>query len=121
MRNSVLLVMRQSAERLMYGDMLERDGFQTIRLATPGQAREAIDRDLPLVLMVGLDDAHEEAIALVRWAKAEHGQNLRVIGVTTSPIAARSAQRAGCDDCLEVPAPMRDVVSAVQRSAAQAG
>jgi DNA-binding NtrC family response regulator len=118
MRNSVVLVMRHSAERLMYGDMLDRDGFQTTRLSTPSQARAAIDGTLPDVLMVGLDDAHEEAIALVRWAKALRGQTLKVIAITTSPIVARSAQLAGCDDCIEVPAPIGEVVSAVQRSVA---
>jgi DNA-binding NtrC family response regulator len=117
MRNSVVLVMRRSAERLMYGDMLDRDGFRTVRLASASQAREAIDRDLPDVLMVGLDDAHEEAIALVRWAKATQ-RAIKVIGITTSPIAARSAALAGCDDCLEVPAPIGLVVSAVHRSVA---
>jgi DNA-binding NtrC family response regulator len=115
MQNSVVLVMRRNAERLMYGDMLDRDGFQTLRVASASQAKEAIDRDLPAVLMVGLDDYHEEALALVRWAKAKVGQAIKVIGITTSPIAARSATLAGCDDCLEVPAPMGQVVSAVHR------
>jgi DNA-binding NtrC family response regulator len=118
MANSVVLVMRHSAERLMYGDMLDRDGFQTTRLESPSQAREAIDRTPPDVLMVGLDEGHEEALALVRWAKAQRGQSLKIIGITTSPLAARTAQLAGCDDCLEVPAPIGEVVSAVQRSVA---
>jgi DNA-binding NtrC family response regulator len=117
MRHSVVLVMRRNAERLMYGDMLDRDGFETVRLASASQAREAIDRDQPSVLMVGLDDAHEEALALVRWAKARADCVIKVIGITTSPIAARSAALAGCDDCLEVPAPMGQVVSAVHRLA----
>ena len=115
MANSVVLVMRQSAERLMYGDMLDRDGFQTTRLASAAQAREAIDRTLPDVLMVGLEEAPDEAIALIRWAKGLGGGRLKVIGIATSPLAARMAQLAGCDDCLEVPAPLGEVVSAVQR------
>lgn len=115
MRNSVVLVMTRNAERLMYGDMLDRDGFRTLRLSSASQAREAIDRDLPDVLMVGLDDAHDEALALVRWAKARDGATIKVIGITTSPLAARSATLAGCDDCLEVPAPIGQVVSAVHR------
>src|SRR5579864_4814717 len=118
MSNSVVLVMRHNAERLMYGDMLDRDGFLTTRLSTASQAREAIGRDRPDVLMVGLDEAHEEAIALVRWAKSLRGASLKVIGIATSPIAARNGQLAGCDNCLEVPAPIGEVVSAVQRSVA---
>jgi DNA-binding NtrC family response regulator len=106
--------MRRNTERLMYGDMLDRDGFCTLRLSSASQAREAIGRDQPSVLMVGLDDLHDEALDLVRWAKAQR-QDIKVIGITTSPLAARSATQAGCDDCLEVPVPIGEVVSTVHR------
>src|ERR1700687_1370132 len=84
MPHSVLVVMRQQAERLMYGDVLDHDGFQTTRTSL-GEARVQFQASSPVVVMVGLDDDGEEVLDFVRWAKQQSGDRCRVIGVTAYP------------------------------------
>jgi DNA-binding NtrC family response regulator len=116
MRRNVLLVMLQHAERLMYGDMLDHDGFQTTR-ASLHDARRQFCASTPSVVMVGLDDGGDEALEFVRWAKEQPGQRCRVIGVTAYPESLLNGRVAGCDACLQVPAPISQVVSTVTRCA----
>src|SRR5262245_55997077 len=84
MRRSVLVVMRQQAERLMYGDVLDHDGYQTTR-ASLGEARHQFSATLPAVVMVGLDDDGEAVLDFVRWARQQSGDRCRIIGVTAYP------------------------------------
>src|SRR5260221_2194229 len=119
MRHSVLVVMRQQAERLMYGDVLDHDGFQTTR-ASLGEARRQFHATSPVVVMVGLDDDRDEVLDFVRWAKQQSGDRCRVIGVTAYPERLLNGRVAACDACLQVPVPMALVVSTVARCAADA-
>jgi CheY-like chemotaxis protein len=116
MRRSVLVVMRQQAERLMYGDVLDHDGFQTTR-ATLGDAREQFEASRPAVIMVGLDDDRDAMLEFVRWAKEQPEARCRVIGVTAYPDSLSSGRTAGCDTCLQVPVPLAEVISTVARCA----
>jgi len=116
MRRKVLLVMRQHAERLMYGDMLDHDGFQTAR-ASLHDARQQFHDSSPNVVMVGLDDGGDEMLDFVRWAKEQPGQRCRVIGVTAYPERLHNGRGSACDTCLQVPAPIALVVSTVARCA----
>lgn len=115
MRRSVLVVMRQQAERLMYGDVLDHDGFQTTR-ATLGDARQQFHASRPSVVMVGLDDDRDAMLEFVRWAK-EQASPCRVIGVTAYPDRLSNGRTAGCDTCLQVPVPLAEVISTVARCA----
>lgn len=108
--------MLQHAERLMYGDMLDHDGFQTTR-ASLHDARRQFRASTPSVVMVGLDDGGDEALDFVRWAKEQSGQRCQVIGVTAYPESLSNGRVAGCDACLQVPAPISQVVSTVTRCA----
>jgi CheY-like chemotaxis protein len=116
MRRSVLVVMRQQAERLMYGDVLDHDGFQTTR-ATLGEARERFEASRPAVVMVGLDDDRDAMLEFVRWTKQQTGPQCRVIGVTAYPDSLSNGRTAGCDTCLQVPVPLAEVISTVTRCA----
>jgi CheY-like chemotaxis protein len=119
MRRSVLVVMPQQAERLMYGDMLDHDGYQTTRTSLR-EARREFRASTPSVVMVGLDHDGEAMLDFVRWAKAQSGQRCQVIGVTAYPEGLRHGQGAGCDTCLQVPVPLAQIVSTVARCAAEA-
>lgn len=114
MRRSVLLVMRQEAERLMYGDVLDRDGYETTR-ATLHDARQQFRASTPRVVMVGLDEDGQAALDFVRWAKLQSGDDCHVIGVTAYPESLRDGSIAGCDTCLQVPVPLAQVMSTVAR------
>jgi DNA-binding NtrC family response regulator len=116
-RRSVLLVMRQHAERLLYGDVLDHDGFHTTR-AGLHDARQQFRASTPSVVMVGLDDGGAEALDFVRWAKLQSG-DCRVIGVTAYPESLRYGHVAGCDACLQVPVSISQVVSMVTRCVAE--
>ncbi|MEJ0069872.1 MAG: hypothetical protein WDO24_15425 [Pseudomonadota bacterium] len=118
MRRNILVVMPQQAERLMYGDMLDHDGYQTTR-STLHDARRQFHASAPSVIMVGLDDSGEEILDFVRWAKAQSGQRCRVIGVTAYPDSLRHGRSAGCDTCLQVPVPLSQIVSTVARCVAE--
>jgi CheY-like chemotaxis protein len=118
MRRKVLLVMLQHAERLMYGDMLDHDGFQTTR-ASLHDARQQFRASDPSVVMVGLDDGGDEILDFVRWAKAQPGQHCRVIGVTSYPASLLNGRTAGCDTWLQVPVPIAQLVSTVARCVAE--
>jgi len=119
MQRRVLVVMRQQAERLMYGDVLDHDGYQTTR-ASPGDARREFSATAPAVIMVGLDDGGDEVLDFVRWAKQQAGDRCRVIGVTSYPERILNGRGAACDTCLQVPVPLALVVSTVARCAAEA-
>jgi hypothetical protein len=119
MRRNVLLVMLQYAERLMYGDMLDHDGFKTTR-ATLLDARQQFHASTPAVVMVGLDDGGDEILDFVRWTKEQPGQRCRVIGMTAYPASLLNGRVAGCDTCLQVPVPIAQVVLAVARCVADA-
>ena len=118
MRRNVLVVMRQQAERLMYGDMLDHDGYQTTRVSL-GDARQQFRATAPAVVMVGLDDGGDEVLEFVRWAKQESGNRCRVIGVTSYPERLLNGRGAACDTCLQVPVPLAQIVSTVARCAAE--
>lgn len=118
MTQRVLVVMRQQAERLMYGDMLDHDGYHTTR-ASLGDAREQFQVSAPAVIMVGLDDDGDAIVDFVRWAKQQSGDRCRVIGVTAYPEKLVNGGGAACDVCLQVPVPMAIVVSTVARCAAE--
>jgi DNA-binding response OmpR family regulator len=111
--------MLQYAERLMYGDMLDHDGFQTTR-ASLHDARQQFRASAPSVVMVGLDDGGDEILDFVRWAKAQPGQGCRVIGVTAYPASLLNGRIAACDAWLQVPVPIAQVVSTVARCVADA-
>jgi len=119
MRERVLVVMPQQAERLMYGDMLDHDGYQTTR-ASLREARQQFQASAPAVIMVGLDEDGDAIAEFVRWAKQESGQRCRVIGVTAYPEQLVNGRGAACDVCLQVPVPLAIVVSTVARCAAEA-
>ena len=114
MRRNVLVVMRQQAERLMYGDVLDHDGYATTR-ASLGDARRQFRATSPAVVMVGLDDDGDEVLDFVRWAKQESGDRCRVIGVTAYPERLLNGKVAACDACLQVPVPLAQVISTVAR------
>jgi CheY-like chemotaxis protein len=114
MRRNVLVVMRQQAERLMYGDVLDHDGFQTTR-ATLGEARQQFHASRPAVVMVGLDDDRDAMLEFVRWAKQQTNQRCRVIGMTAYPDSLSNGRTAGCDTTLQVPVPLAEVISTVAR------
>ena len=119
MRRNVLVVMRQQAERLMYGDVLDHDGYQTTR-ATLGEARQQFHASRPVVVMVGLDDDRDAMLEFVRWAK-EQGPRCRVIGVTAYPDGLSNGRTAGCDTTLQVPVPLAEVISTVARCVDEPG
>ena len=115
MRRNVLVVMRQQAERLMYGDVLDHDGYATTR-ASLHDARKHFRATSPAVVMVGLDDGDgDEVLDFVRWAKRESGDRCRVIGVTAYPERLLNGKVAACDACLQVPVPLAQVISTVAR------
>ena len=115
MRRRVLVVMPQQAERLMYGDMLDHDGYLTTR-ASLGEARQQFSAAAPAVVMVGLDDGDDDILEFVRWAKQQPGQ-CQVIGVTAYPERLVNGKGAACDVCLQVPVPLAQIVSTVARCA----
>jgi CheY-like chemotaxis protein len=117
MGRSVLVVMRQQAERLMYGDVLDHDGYQTTR-TTLGDARQQFHASQPAVVMVGLDDDRDAMLEFVRWAKQQTEPRCRVIGVTAYPDSLSNGRVAGCDTCLQVPVPLAEVISVVARCVA---
>jgi CheY-like chemotaxis protein len=118
MTQRVLVVMRQQAERLMYGDMLDHDGYHTTRTSL-GEARQHFEASAPSVVMVGLDDDGDAIVDFVRWAKQHSRHRCRVIGVTAYPEKLVNGRGAACDVCLQVPVPMAIVVSTVARCAAE--
>lgn len=113
MSRSVMVVMRHAPERLLYGDVLDQGGFSTTRMSSISAARDHMRANAPDVVILGLDDTSEDTLAFVRWVK--DARPTRVVGVTASPIAARTATGAGCDECLEMPIPLAAIVSAVGR------
>ena len=116
MQQRVLVVMRQQAERLMYGDMLDHDGYQTTR-ASLGDARQHVEANPPAVIVLGLDEEHDAIVDFVRWAKQRTGDRCRVIGVTAYPEQLVNGRGAACDVCLQLPVPLAIVVSTVARYA----
>ena len=116
MRRRVLVVMPQQAERLMYGDVLDHDGYYTIR-ASLGDARAQFSAAAPAVVMIGLDEGGDEIVDFVRWAKHESGQRCQVIGVTAYPERLVNGRGAACDVCLQVPVPLAQIISTVARCA----
>ena len=119
MRRKVLVVMRQQAERLMYGDMLDHDGYHTTR-ASLGDARQQFRASPPAVVMIGLDDDGDAVLDFVRWAKQESNDRCQVIGVTAYPESLLNGKVAACDACIQVPVPLSQVISTVARCVADA-
>ena len=114
MSHSVLLMMPQYADRLLFGDVLEHDGFATTRTESPPAAREEVERSEPEIVMIALDEDFDQAISLIDWLRGRGPANCRIVGVTANPMAARKARQRGADRCLQLPLPMRQVVTTLQ-------
>jgi len=109
-----MLVMRQHAERLLYGDMLDRDGFETRRCGSLSVARAELTGGSPQIIMVELDDGFAEALDFIRWVKATN-PGAAVIAISAFPEADDSARQAGADHCIQLPVPMHQMVQAVNQ------
>jgi DNA-binding response OmpR family regulator len=108
---TALVIMRHAADRLLYGDVLERDGFQTARTAAIDEARKLALATRPSLLLIGLDDLASDELEFVRWAK--QGMGARVLGITASPHGLGIGAMAGCDDCVLIPISMAEIMSIV--------
>lgn len=106
--------MRHASERLLYGDVLERDGFATTRVATIDDARAAASKALPEILLLGLDDLAQDEFEFVRWVK-QVACPVRILGVTASPHGLGIGAMAGCDDCVQIPVSMAQIMSIIHR------
>jgi DNA-binding response OmpR family regulator len=110
----VVLVMGGSAERLLFGDVLDHDGFQTTRLDSLSDARARMADTDPGLLLIQLDDQVGAALAFIRWVKSRQAaKRPSVLGITASAEVARGAAAAGADACLQVPVPMAEVLQTV--------
>lgn len=110
----VLVAMRHNSERLLYGDMLERDGFVIARAGSIAEARAHLESGHPDILVLGLDDFNGEGRDLVAWIRSEWGRDIRIVGISASPEGVRAGLADGCDQCLQMPMPMSEVVAAVR-------
>ena len=71
----------------------------------------------PWVFVVVRDPGLRAEIARRYRVAWDEGQRCRVIGVTAYPESLLNGRVAGCDACLQVPAPISQVVSTVARCA----
>ncbi len=116
-RPSILLVMRHQAELLLYGDLLESDGFATIRTGSAAVARSVLAHRETGLLLVDLDDSPAEADELVRLAQHNPIQPIPVIGLTAT--AAHSfGPLNGSPTCrlLHLPASIEQIKLAVRQA-----
>src|SRR5258707_1269863 len=106
----VVLVMGGSAERLLFGDVLDHDGFETTRLGSLIEARAQLAAADPGLLLIQLEDRVGAALAFIRWVKPRQAvRRPSVLGITASAEVALGAAAAGADACLQVPVPMAEV------------
>ena len=86
-----VLVMGGSAERLLFGDVLDHEGFETTRLHSLSEARAQLLEADPSLLLIELDDQVGAALAFIRWVKS------RPARPPADPTESRAARTGAID------------------------
>lgn len=115
MRHSAFVIMRHATERLLYGDLLRSYGFRAECLCSVSDARNALNDVLPDVVLIDLDDAHNDDFEFIRHVRRAN-RLVSVIGFTAWPHGVASSSPSGCDVCIQIPVSMAEVISTVRGS-----
>lgn len=115
MRHSAFVIMRHATERLLYGDLLRSYGFRAECLSSFVDARKALSDVLPDVLLIDLDDAHNDDFEFIRHVRRTN-RLVSVIGFTAWPQGVAGSNPLGCDVCIQIPVSMAEVMSTVRGS-----
>lgn len=111
---SVLLVMPHPADRLLYGDLMQHDGFATFRAGTQRDARRILSSEPIDVVLITFDAHAEDPFAFVQGLRRADGGRYLIVGLAASPELADAARAHGADICFELPVGLVDMVSAVR-------
>ncbi len=119
----IVVVDDEAPAREMVGDYLRLHGFE-VTLCDGGRSlRQAIERQLPDLIVLDLNMPEEDGLSIVRALKQELAVPIIMLTATASPIDRVVGLELGADDYLAKPCELRELLarirSVLRRSAVQ--
>lgn len=115
-KGRVVVISPSKSDLLLYGDILERDGFEIVKIGDVTHAAALLSERQDTLVLITFEGWVNEALALIHQ-QCGSNRNVRFIGIASAPEIARLAQAAGCIECIQIPAPIMAVIRTIQRHA----
>ncbi|MFD2263524.1 hypothetical protein ACFSM5_11540 [Lacibacterium aquatile] len=114
-KRRVFVLSPRRADLVLYGDLLERDGFTAVKISSLAEANtEFAAADRGLLVLLALEGWQDSVLPLVeQFTRKKY--DLRFLGFATSPESARHAIAAGCAECVQVPLSVDAIMKMVHR------
>jgi two-component system, OmpR family, response regulator len=100
--------------REMVGDYLRMHGFAVTLCEGGASLRQAIDRQMPDLVVLDLNMPEEDGLSIIRDLKQRTGVPIIMLTATASPIDRVVGLELGADDYLAKPCEMRELLARIR-------
>ena len=112
MKNRILSVEDNPANRELLQDWLEVEGYEVWAVADVKSSYKVLEMDAPDVVLLDINLGAENGLDLVAWMRRKASlNNIPVIAVTAHALATEQERilKAGCVACLSKPIDFKDL------------
>ena len=112
MKNRILIVEDNPANRELLQDWLEVEGYEVWAVADVKSSYKVLEMDAPDVVLLDINLGAENGLDLVAWMRRKASlNNIPVIAVTAHALATEQERilKAGCVACLSKPIDFKDL------------